>query len=444
MLRPVDTNRTFLSYPAARPAEMPSGDRFERGQECPPDLRSAARLLDSRLRLDKAQAGYRLTSWCASPDGTVYSAYAEEHGERGYVAAATPEGAIRWELAMAEGRIQSLDLLPDGKLVIGASASVTTLSPEGRILDRQPGQVAGVWTDRAGISYWLDAGDQRLHGSALTSPVLQVRPTEGCLLARTAEAVHRIAAGGAVESSIPVPTFAKQPDTEHAVADAWALDGGDILLQKRSTTTVWPRFHHGMEHDPLFGGGGGMMLRHPDVTVRNTMVRVNPQGEPLWESADLGDKASPVVLRDGSTLFAKDRAVRRVGPSGQGEIAFQLDQEVRDLLPGQGDTLLVRCGDTVTRRAPSGEILATAQVREGLELRGEAPGGLFVFADTGGEVLWSCDPAAGTWSRCTDPEVDHSVALTVGSLEEQETPPPEVREEGEWITIGGVRLERRG
>lgn len=441
MLRPVDTVRTCAYAPTSKPVEAAPGDRYEPGEEALPDLRAAARLLDSRLRLDKREVAYRLTSWAAAPDGTVYSAYAEEAGPRAYVASAAPDGAIRWELALAEGKVQRLDLLPNGNLLVGTETALTTLSPEGRLLGKEKGAVAGVWTDAKGSAYWLDAKDRRLHGSGLTGEVLDVRPTaEGGLLARTAEAVHRLAPGGALESTTPLPTFAKVKDTKHEVADGWALEGGDVLLQKRSTTTVWPPFHHGMEHDPMFGGG--QMLRTPDITVRNTMVRTTPAGEALWESPDLGEKAAPVVLRDGSTYFVHGTDVKRVGPTGQAEVAFAVKQRVTDLLPGEGGTLLVRAGDTVTRRAPTGEVLAKATARPGMTLRGDAPGGLFVFAEEEG-VLWSCDPRDGTWTRRTDPVGDHSVALTVENLKSQEAPPPEVREEDEWIAIGGIRLEKR-
>lgn len=441
MLRPVDPIRSLAYATPATPAPSGPTDRYEPGEEPAPDLRAAARLLDSRLRLEKADAGYRLAGWAATSDGTVYSAYTERDGPRGYVACAAPDGAILWELALAEGRVQRLDVLPDGNLLVGTDTALSTLSPEGRLVGRQKAAVAGVWTDAGGSAYWLDAKDRRLRGSGVAGEVLGVRPTpDGGLLARTPDALHRLAQGGAIEASTPIPPFAKQADTEHEVADGWALEGGDVLLQKRSTTTVWPPFHHGMEHDPIFGG---QVVRTPDVTVRDTVVRVDPSGQALWESEDLGGAAKPVVLRDGSTFFARGEAIERVGPSGRGEVAFRLPGPVADLLPGEGDTLLVRQGDSVTRRAPTGEVLASAQVRPGLQLRGDAPGGLLLFADEAGAVLWSCDPRTGAWSRRTDPLTDHSVALTLESLKAQEAPPLEVREEEEWIAIGGIRLERR-
>lgn len=441
MLRPVDSVRSYSYQSPTRPAEAGPTDRYEPSEAPEPDLRAAARLLDSKLRLDKPGSDYRLSSWCSAPDGTVFSGYTEADGQRGYVACAAPDGAVRWELALAEGKVQRVGLLPDGNLLVGTDTAVTTLAPDGRLVGRQKGAVAGVWSDGQGGTYWLDAKDRRLHGSGLAAEVLEVRPTgDGGLLARTAEAVHRLGPGGLTQSSTAVPSFAPVRDTKHEVAGSWALEGGEVLLHKQSTTTTWPPFHHGMEHDPMFGG---QMLRTPDITVRNTMVRTSSSGEALWESPDMGEKAKPVVLRDGSTFFARDRGVERVAPTGAAEVAFTLKGTVSDLLPGEGDTLLVRSGDTVTRRAPSGEVLATVTARPGMQLRGDAPGGLLVFADAEGAELWTCDPATGAWARRTDPDVDHSVALTVENLKSQEAPPPVVREEDEWIAIGGIRLERR-
>lgn len=464
MLRPVDGVRSvsYTSAPGGTPeATSPPRDRFELATGGPePDVRDAARLLDSNLRLDKAKTDYRETAWCAAPDGTVYAGYSEAEGTRGYVSSAAPDGAIRWELAFDEGRIQEVTVLPDGRLAVATPKGVTVAGPDGRIQSREPARatVADLEVDGTGARYVILGEERRLQaraadGSPLSlsreladARVASLGPApDGGVLVRTSQEAWKLSPGGQAEA-VPMPQWPPQGDTKHEVTGSWAMPDGDVLLLKQSTTTTWPPFHHGMEHDPMFGG---QWIRTPDITVQNALVRVSPQGDERWAVGELGEKVRPVVLSDGSACFVAPsgpegkRTVEVLDGQGRRRPAFQVASPILDLRPGLDDTLLVHHGSTVSRYSAEGKALESAQVPSGRRLQGEGGPGRLIFSEPEGKSLWSCDVRTGSWSLLTDPVGDHSVALTLENLHEEAGPAPEVREDDGWIAIGGVRLPVR-
>ena len=465
MLRPLDGSQP-LSHPSPRPAAPRPGpqDRYLPGTaDREPDLRDAARLLDSRLQLDKAHRDYRKTAWCPAPDGTVYGGYSEAGGTRGYVASIRPDGAIRWELPFDEGAIREVTMLPDGRLAVATPKGVTVVGPDGRVQSREPApaEVLDLEVDGSGARYVVEGPERRLEirsadGSRLpvADPLAQARVAaldplpDGGVLVRGEREAWRLGPGGRVTAGQPLPSWPPQGDTVHEVAGSWALPGGDLLLQKRSTTTEWPAFHHGMEHDPIFGLGG---VRTPIITRQNALVRISPQGEERWSVADLGEKLEPAVLPDGTAFFASPKADRgrhavdRVAPDGRRARAFEVSDPVEGLRAGQGNTLLVLQGDRLSRYTPSGTCREAVTVPEGYQFEGEGGAGRLVFSEAKERALWSWDPGTGAWTRLTDRVGDHSVAVALENVRDDVAPAPEIRQEEGRVAIGGIELPiRRG
>jgi hypothetical protein len=343
---------------------------------------------------------------------------------------------------------------------VATARGLTIAGPDGRIQAHQPAraEVTDLHVDSAGTCYVLEGAERRLQarsaqGSPLDLPaglaeaaVASLRPTpEGGVLVRGAGKAWRLSPGGQLEAEMPMPSWPAQKDTKFEVAESWALPGGDSLLQKRATTTTWPVFRHGMENDPMFGG---QVFRQPTITVQQSLVRVCPEGQELWEAQGPGEKACAVVLSDGSAFFVDQdqHLVQRVDAQGRVLPAFQLPEPVSDMRAAGEDTLLVRHGNTVSRFTVDGQPLQQVvlpQERSRYRLEGEGSPDQVLFTEPEGRIMWSCNVASGSWSRLTDPVGDHSVALTVENLRQESPAARQVQQEDGWITIGGVRLPKR-
>lgn len=456
-----------VSSPPPAPAAGSPTDRFlsSAPSEDPDKLRRAAKALTKQGELRKSESKYRPAAWTVGPGGTLYVGYSEGwEGKKSYLASVQPDGRISWELPLGEARISHVGLAPDGSLQVGTEDGHLVCSAEGRLVEERTGgpEVRSHHQDSTGMHLEVLSQDSRMivlgpDGAELPLPkdlegirarAVQSTP-EGGLVIFSDDKVVRLAPGGATAVSTPLPPWPADGKTSFGAHRAWALEGGDVLVQRNSYLDITPRGPH------RFMMPGGMRGGHfdpdawaPQTITRTAFVRLSADGTELWKTGEFGEETRPVVIPNGTVLFHDGGSkVRRVTPQGSVEEAFDVAGRIEDFRPGaRPGTVLVKHADHVTRfdadGASQGDVAIPAE-RRSWSFEGDLEDGRILFREGSKGVLWSADQATGSWTRLTDPEIDHS--LRPEDLVSTEPPAEAGRvEEGDgWVIIGDVQLPRK-